>query len=90
MQKKALGLITFSNLMHIILLCLLNLTFKIISNFKLSILCTNLNLANYQRSLIHFFIKTSGKHNVNTRFVTRSTYYVLKNRNKLWQIWYPI
>ena len=46
--------------MHIQVLCLLSLTFlnfKIILSFKLSFLCSNLILANYQRSLIRFLLK---------------------------------
>ena len=59
-QRKAIRLLTFPISMHIQVLCLLSLTFlnsKIILSFKLSFLCTNLILANYQRFLIRFLLK---------------------------------
>ena len=83
MQKKAIRLITFSDIdAHTSSLFFELKLLKLQDHFKLQTLyfMHQFFIGKLPKIFDSFFIKTSDKHNVNTRFATRTTFYVPKIR----------
>ena len=88
-QRKAIRLITFSNFDAHTSPLFAKLNFlKLQDHIKLQTLFFMhlFNTGKLPTIFDSFFVKTSCKRNVNTRFASRSTFYLPKNQNKLWRI----